>query len=67
MTIKIITEGSVVQEILSDADSVDIEAVQIDKDYDDCAQLRDYADALRADPALRPVPFSSANFTDGGQ
>ena len=61
MKVKIIIQEGIAQDVLS-TEPVDIEVVDINKDYKDYEALRDYAEGLYTDPALKVQDFTVAHF-----
>lgn len=64
--IKVIIRDGIVESVLGTdaAKSLDVEIVDINKDYEDCEELKDYADELYADPKYREMEFKIARFGD---
>lgn len=62
-TVKVIIEDGVPQEVLADA-PVDLEVVDIDKDYEDYDQLKNYRNRLYEDKNLKSCDFKVANFEE---
>lgn len=67
MDIKVIIRDGIVESVLvkdvSDKQP-NIEIVSVDKDYEDSEQLRDYTEALYADPTYQEYPFTCASFRE---
>lgn len=61
--VKVIIEGGITSEVLADC-PVELEVVNIDKDYEDYDRLRDYEVKLHEDKSLMQIDFSSANFEE---
>lgn len=62
-TVKVIIEDGIPEDVLSDV-PVDVEIVGIDKDYEDCNQLRAYRDRLYADKSLKSCDYTTADFKE---
>ena len=62
-TVKVIIEDGVPQEVLADA-PVDLEVVDIDEDYEDYDQLKNYRNRLYEDKNLKSCDFKVANFEE---
>lgn len=61
--VKVIIDCGVASEVLADS-LVDLEVINIDKDYEDCDQLRTYEAKLHEDKSLKQIDFTSANFEE---
>lgn len=64
MEIKVIIHDGIVVDVLSDAKGLNIEILDIDKDYEDYEKLQDYESELYADPDLKSVDYSVAHFEE---
>ena len=58
--IKVVIEDGIIDKVLSDGpyDAVEVEIVEIDRNYTDCVQLREYRNELCKNNA-----FKHANYT----
>ena len=65
--IRVIIRDGIVESVLSvgAATAPDVEIVAIDKDYEDCRELNEYADKLYADPKCKEVDFKLVRFGNG--
>ena len=65
--IRVIIRDGIVESVLSvgAAAAPDVEIVAIDKDYEDCRELNEYADKLYADPKCKEVDFKLVRFGNG--
>lgn len=63
MNVKVIIHGGIVTCVLTDGDNVNVEIIDIDKDYDDYDALLNYEQELAHDDRLHDVSFTTANFT----
>ena len=63
--VKIMIEGGAVHAVLKDQDiPIQVEIIDIDKDYADYEQLLAYRHSLYADPTFKECEFTSANFEE---
>jgi len=63
MKIKVIIREGIVDEVLSDG-PVEVEIVDINKDYEDYDALNKYADELYDDKGMKSCSFTVATFSD---
>lgn len=63
MTIKVIIHEGVVLDVLTDGE-VDVEVIDIDKDYEDYEDLIQYEEELKKDPDLHSQDFTVARFSE---
>lgn len=61
MRVKVIIIDGIATEVLTDG-PVDLEVVNIDKDYEDYDELLDYEAALHKDETLKSIDFTVAHF-----
>ena len=61
MRVKVIIRSGIATEVLTDGE-VELEVVDIDKDYEDYDKLRAYEEELHKDASLRSVDFTVAHF-----
>lgn len=61
MRVKVIIIDGITTEVLADG-PVDLEVVDIDKDYEDYDELLDYEATLHKDKTLKSVDFTVAHF-----
>lgn len=61
MKVKIIIYGGIVSDVLADGE-VDVEVVDIDKDYEDYHALLRYEEELRQDLTLKSRGYTCAHF-----
>lgn len=59
--VKVIIWEGIVTSVLADGE-VDVEIVDIDKDYDDYPDLEKYEEELRSDPDLKEQEYTVAHF-----
>lgn len=63
--VKIMIEGGAVHAVLKDQDiPIQVEIINIDKDYADYEQLLAYRDSIYEDSAFKECEFTSANFEE---
>lgn len=64
MKIKVIIYGGIVDSVLADeqAKEVDVEIVDLDKDYEDYDELEEYTQKLHNDESLQEIGYSVAHF-----
>lgn len=64
MKIKVIIHDGIVTNVLADesAKEVDVEIVDIDRDYEDYDELQEYEEELYGDKNLQEIGYSVANF-----
>jgi len=63
--VKIVIEGGAVHAVLKDQEiPIQVEIIDIDKDYADYEQLLAYRHSLYADPTFKECEFTSANFEE---
>ena len=64
MKIKVIIYGGIVDSVLADeqAKEVDVEIVDLDKDYEDYDELEEYTQKLHNDESLQEIWYSVAHF-----
>lgn len=64
MKIKVIIYGGIVDSVLADeqAKEVDVEIVDLDKDYEDYDELEEYTQKLHNDESLQEIGYSVARF-----
>lgn len=65
--IRVIIRDGIVENVLSigAAAAPDVEIVAINKNYEDCRELNEYADRLCADPKCKEVDFKLVHFGNG--
>lgn len=63
MRVKVIIVDGIVTEVLSEG-PVDLEVVDIDKDYEDYDGLREYEQKLHEDKSLKSIDFTVAHFEE---
>lgn len=59
--VKVIIQDGIVQDVLS-TEPVEVEIVDINKDYEDYEALCDYEQELYTDPALKSQDFTVSHF-----
>lgn len=67
MKIKVILRENIAEAVLAaerDDPELDVEVIDINKDYEDYQQFNAYADSIYADKAFKQVSFSSAHFDE---
>ena len=64
MKIKVIIYNGIVDSVLADeqAKEVDVEIVDLDKDYEDYDELEEYTQKLHNDESLQEIGYSVARF-----
>ena len=63
LQVKVILNEGIVEGVLKDQETpVEVEVVDVNKDYDDYEQLRDYRAALYEDKSFRSCDYTTANF-----
>ena len=63
MRVKVIIHDGIPTDVLTDsAESLEVEILDIDRDYADCDELDEYEEGLLHDPNLRHVDFTTAHF-----
>lgn len=66
MQVKVIIRDGIVTEVLADA-PVEVEVIDIDKDYEDYENLLTYESDLHEDTSLKSVDFTVAHFEEGDE
>ena len=61
MRVKVIIHDGIVVDVLATA-QVELEVVDIDRDYEDCDALLRYEEELRQDPELQSRDYTVAHF-----
>ena len=62
--VKVIINDGIVTGVLSDGD-VDVEIIDIDKDYGDYESIREYEDEVYSDRSLKETDYTVAHFDEG--
>ena len=66
MRVKVIINDGVAVGVLADGD-VEVEIIDVDKDYEDREYLEKYEEEVRSDPALKEVEYTVAHFGEDGE
>jgi len=66
MKVKVIVHDGIVIGVLA-TDAVEVEVVDIDKDYEDYEALKEYEQKLYGDPSLHEQDYTVAHFEDEGE
>lgn len=64
--VKVIINDGVACGVLADGD-VDVEIVDVDRDYEDADALEKYEEELRNDPSLKELDYTVAHFNGDGE
>ncbi len=63
--VKVIINDGVTVGVLANGD-VDVEIVDVDKDYEDVDALKQYEEKLFSNPSLKELDFTVAHFNEDG-
>ena len=60
--VKVIIKNGVVESVLTDAENIDVEVVDIDDDYEDYDKLEEYKESLYKAPEYKQIDHTVARF-----
>lgn len=66
MRVKVIINDGVAVGVLADGD-VEVEIIDVDRDYEDSEYLEKYEEEVRSDPTLKEVEYTVAHFGEDGE
>ena len=67
MRVKVIIHDGITTDVLTDsAERLEVEILDIDKDYSDYDELEEYEESLLHDPGLSHVDYTTAHFDVSG-